>query len=168
MNQFTQSVRAELLDGLPTSPCCRRALLFGLLVNAECGIGGDVYIRSSGEDTTALIVRLLREQYSREVEPAASNCYGRYTAEALVSSEKLARQLSDLSDAEKTEADLPFLRCEMCTQAFCAGLLLSSAAISDPEREPRAEIRVNDPVRAERVACFFRAHGMKPDRKSVV
>ena len=162
MNSFTQTVRAELLDNLPSSPCCRRALLCGLLINSECGVGGSVYFRSSDEDTTALILRLLREQYSREVEPTVTNCYGRTTAEAVVTLEKLARLLSDLSDPERIGEPPSFLRCDLCTSGFCAGLLLSCATIGNPETTPRAEIRVNDPVRAARVAALLAAHDLEP------
>lgn len=168
MNRFTQNVRAELRENLPSAPCCRRALLFGLLINADCGIGGEVYIRSTGEDTTALILRLLRELYSREAVPAVTNCYGRYTAEMIVASEKLAAALSDLSEPKKTGELLAFLRCDLCRSAFCAGLLLSCSAIGDPEKGPRAEIRINDPVRAQRAMTFFENLGMAPslsDRK---
>lgn len=162
MNQFTKTVRAELLENLPSSPCCRRAMLCGLMINAECGIGGDIYVRMSCEDAAGLLVRLLREQYSREIEPTVTRCYGRYSAEALFSAEKLTRLLGELSEPEADGAELKFFRCAGCASAFTAGLLLSCTTIGDPEKGPRAEIRINDPIRSEKVSAMLASRGLEP------
>lgn len=162
MNGFTSNVRRELASRFPSSACCRKALLYGMLINGQCGVGGTVYAKITGEESTALLVKLIRELYGRETEPAVSNSYGRYQAETVIPSEKLAGALNEISDPENVSRKLPFLNCPGCAGAFCAGLLLSSATFSDPDKSSRLEIRVSDPVTASRLTEFFSGEGIFP------
>ncbi|MCQ2354321.1 MAG: DNA-binding protein WhiA [Clostridia bacterium] len=162
MNEFTRSVRRELVQTVPSSACCRRALLYGLLVNAECGIGGAVYAKFSADGAPELAVRLIRELYGREIEPTLSNAYGRKTAEAVIVSDKLSAALREISDPDHVSAELPFLKCRLCAGAFCAGLLLSAATFCDPDKGSRLEIRVSDPVTASRLTEFFSENDILP------
>ena len=162
MKNFSSDVREELLASVPTAQCCRRALLFGLMINAECGVGDAIYFRITGGEIAPLIKKLLFEQFGREVEPEMSNCYGRKVAEFSFHSAKLALALSELSDQGKSDQPLPFLKCKSCAFAFISGLLLSAARISDPSKESRLEFRISDPARAQRVAEFFSSKGHVP------
>lgn len=162
MKSFSSQVKDEVLASVPSSQCCRRALLMGLMINAECGVGDAVYLRITGKELAPLVQKLLFEQFGREVTPDVTNCYGRSVAEFGFVSSKLAAALTELSDAQKTEQTLPFLKCKACASAFCAGLLLSAARISDPAKESRLEFRISDPQRAMRTAAFFTSRGNTP------
>jgi DNA-binding protein WhiA len=59
-------------------------------------------------------------------------------------------------------AESTLFKCKNCRAAFLSGLLLSSANFSDPERESRLEIRINDPARAEFLLGFFADLGHSP------
>ena len=84
--------------------------------------------------------------------------YGRIAAEVAFTSEKLADKLRELSgDAEPT-----LFKCTDCSSAFLAGILLSSANFSNPDKESRIEIRINDPARAENVVHYFEEIGHRP------
>lgn len=162
MNEFTKNVRQELAENFPGSACCRRSLLYGLLINAECGIGGAVYARFTGEDTAGLAVRLIRELYGRDICPTVTNSYGRKTAEIVIASDKLSLALREISDPDRVSEKLPFLKCRSCAGAFCAGLLMSAATFSDPDRVSRLEIRVADPVTASRLTEYFSGNVIFP------
>jgi DNA-binding protein WhiA len=135
-------------------------MLFGILINADCSIGGGVYAKLSGRASSELMLRLLRETYGREAAAEYSNSYGRVSAEIGFSSEKLADKLRELSSGDVT----PLFKCADCTAAFCAGVLLSSANFSNPDKESRIEIRINDPARAETLVNFFSELGHTPSR----
>ncbi len=162
MKTFSSNVKDEILSSIPNHQCCRRALLMGLMINAECGVGDAVYLRITGKELAPLLQKLLFEQFGREVSPDITNCYGRSVAEFGFVSAKLSAVLTELSDPQKTEEALPFLKCKACASAFCAGLLLSAARISDPSKESRLEFRISDPQRAMRTAAFFTARGNTP------
>lgn len=135
-------------------------MLFGILINADCSPDGGVYVKLSGRTTAELMLRLLRETYGREAAAEFSNSYGRISAEIGFSSEKLADKLRELSSGNA----LTLFRCRDCSAAFCAGILLSSANFSNPDKESRIEIRINDPSRAETVSNFFSELGHTPSR----
>ena len=63
MKSFSSQVKDEVLASVPSSQCCRRALLFGLMINAECGVGDAIYFRITGGEIAPLIKKLLFEQF---------------------------------------------------------------------------------------------------------
>ena len=160
MKSFTERVREELSGNLHSPQCCRRSMLFGILINADCSPDGGIYAKLSGRESTELMLKLLRETYGREASAEYSNSYGRVSAEVGFSSEKLADKLRELS----TGNAIPFFKCRDCSASFCAGVLLSSANFSNPDKESRIEIRINDPARADTLANFFSELGHAPSR----
>ncbi len=155
---FTEQVRAELCENLHSAQCCRRSMLCGILINADCSPDGGIYAKLSDKNTAELMLKILRETYGREAQAEYSNSYGRVSAEIGFTSEKLADKLREFSFGN----EITLFKCGDCIAAFCAGVLLSSANFSNPERESRMEIRINDPVRAESVAHLFTDLGHEP------
>lgn len=160
MKSFTEKVRGELAENLHSPQCCRRSMLFGMLVNADCSPNGGVYAKLSGGASAELFPRLLRETYGREADVKMQNSYGRVAAEVAFSSEKLADKLRELSSGDAS----PLFKCKDCSGAFLAGILISSANFSNPEKESRIEIRIYDPARAETLANYFADLGHSPSR----
>lgn len=158
MKSFTERVREELAENLHSAQCCRRSMLCGILINADCSPEGGIYAKLSGRTSAEIVLKLLREIYGREAEAEFSNSYGRVSAEIGFTSEKLAEKLREFSSGK----DLTLFKCKDCREAFCAGILLSAANFSNPERESRIEIRINDPARAETISNFFAELGHAP------
>lgn len=158
MKSFTERVREELAGNMRHAQCCRRSMLCGILINADCSPEGGIYAKLSGRESAEIVLKLLREIYGREAEAEFSNSYGRVSAELVFTSEKLAGMLREFSSGK----DLTLFKCKDCREAFCAGILLSAANFSNPERESRIEIRINDPARAETISNFFSDLGHTP------
>ena len=97
MKSFTERVREELAENLPSPQCCRRSMLCGILINADCSPDGGIYAKLSGREAAELVLKLLREIYGREASAEYSNSYGRVSAEIVFSSEKLADKLREFS-----------------------------------------------------------------------
>lgn len=175
---FGDTLRAELIEALPRRACCRRSYLHGILINAECGIEGVVMCRIKSDEVAELVKKLLCEQYGREPEVRREVCYGRHISVFEFESRRLAGYLTRFSEplsesavsanaaqypAKSTEnigagADstpIPELKCVDCKNAFAAGVLLSAARCSDPQKNVRVEIDINDRVRAEKTAALF-------------
>ena len=158
MKNFTERVREELSEALPSPQCCRRSMLCGILINADCSPEGGIYAKLSGKTSTELMLRLLRDTFGREAYPEYSNSYGRVSAEVSFVSDKLADKLREMSSG----AESTLFKCKKCREAFLSGILLSAANFSDPERESRLEVRINDPARAEFLIGFFSDLGHAP------
>lgn len=157
---FTQRVREELLLNLPTKDCCRRSLLFGLLINADLGMEGSVYVRLVGRSVAELALKYLHDCYGRDGIAEYQNSYGRVSCDLSFFSEKLSEKLRLLSGEGDEWRTL--LRCKDCTTAFLGGLFLSASTFSDPDRESRLEIRINDPQRAGALRSLFESLGHTP------
>lgn len=151
MEDFSERIRLELVSRYPTSACCRKALLLGLLINAEYGIDESVYIRLTGKKSGELCQKLLYDVYGREVTPEFENCYGRISSEILVRSARLAALMKTLADPEKMTVRSDIIKCKQCAKFFFAGIMIAAGTLGNPEKESRAEIRVNEPVRAEKL-----------------
>ena len=158
MKSFTERVREELSENLLSPQCCRRAMLCGILINADCSREGGIYAKLSGSAAAELVPKLLRETYGREASVNIGKSYGRISAEIGFTSEKLADRLREFS----SDGELTIFKCKTCQEAFCAGILLSAANFSSPERESRFEIRINDPARAQKISEFFTDLGHTP------
>ena len=120
MTGFTAKIRSELLSRLPSAACCRRSMLAGLLVNAEPGRDGSVYIRLQGEEIFALASSLISELYGRLPEAEKKNCYGRAVYETVVMSGALASLISSLSDPDRVSEPPSFFGCRSCSTFFTA------------------------------------------------
>lgn len=162
MTGFTDRIRKEIADHLPSSVCCKRSMLAGLLINSELGIDGGVYIRLNGKESSDTASKLIFDVYGIETKPEYYKNYGRLTAEGIVQSQKLNKLLSDLSDTASISALPSFFRCDNCSHAFASGMCLGSASFSDPEKEARCEITISDPAVASKVNAFFQAQGLFP------
>ena len=160
MKSFTERVREELAENLHSPQCCRRSMLCGILINADCSPDGGIYAKLSGRESTELVLRLMREIYGKEASAEYSKSYGRVSAEIVFGSEKLAAMLREFSFG----SEITLFKCRDCSSAFLAGVLMSSANFSSPERESRFEIRINDPARADTLASFFADLGHSPTR----
>lgn len=159
---FGDSVRAELLAAVPQRACCRRSYLNGIFLNAEYGIEGMVMCRLRDEEIADVAAKLLLEQYGREPDVREESCYGRRIFTFEFESKRLAGFLSELSDVQHSAEEIPDLKCSGCRGAFAAGALLSSARFSDPTKEVRMEISVNDPSRIGRITEFFTKEWGRP------
>ena len=131
MKSFTERVRYEIAENLPSPQCCRRSMLCGMLINADCSPTGGVYAKLSGNASIELLPKILRETYGREAIVNLQKNYGRVAAEVAFTSEKLADKLRELSG----ESESTLFKCKDCSSAFLAGILLSSANFSNPDKE---------------------------------
>ena len=162
MTGFTAKIRSELLSRLPSAACCRRSMIAGLLVNAEPGRDGSVYIRLQGEEIFALASSLISELYGRLPEAEKKNCDGRAVYETVVMSGALASLISSLSDPDRVSEPPSFFGCRSCSTFFTAGLVLSSVSFGDPGAGSRAELRINDPAVTSKLSEFFMSEGLGP------
>ncbi|MBP5173785.1 MAG: DNA-binding protein WhiA [Clostridia bacterium] len=162
MSGYTAEIRKEILSRLPTASCCRRSMLAGLLINAEPGRDGAVYIRLTGREVFSLASDLLASLYGREPEAEEKNCYGRSVFEAVTQSRPLSELISSLADPAHISEPPSFFSCRACRTYFTAGLMLSSVTLSDPSVSSRAELRVNDPAVTSKLSEFFLSEGIFP------
>ena len=148
---FLETIKNEIVEALPKHPCCRRNMLFGLLVaRGEVTEEGRVLLRIPHKESADLALHLVKEQLGRTAENIPSRRGGRYH---LISFEsRTARTF--LEDLNTRFLAHPMQKgCEGCGPAFLKGLFLASGHIADPSKAYHLEFSLGE--RAEAMIPFL-------------
>ncbi|MCQ2430313.1 MAG: DNA-binding protein WhiA [Clostridia bacterium] len=177
MSSFCETFKAELCGLTVKSSCCRKALLYGLLIGAEKDRNGQIsvtypFIRTPEgvPDPAALAVSLIRKQLGREagVREETRGAH-RYRIVTFLSSQA-ADILEEMSRAEGgadvsgdmiAEEAVGF-RCPLCAAHFLRGAFLAAGSVSDPNKSAHMEMRVPADGRTECVAALWNISGILP------
>lgn len=138
--------------------CCRRALLYGILLFAVDFDENKIRFITESEQTANLAVKLIheicgvdanlyvteRKQTDEDGEPIKSN---KITVSSRADIKKVFEKLS-LTDKGESAIERDMFVCDMCRQAFLRGVFLSAGLLTDPERSYHLEI----PVKGEALA----------------
>jgi hypothetical protein len=183
---FSTKAKTECASVPVKSPCCRKALLFGLLLRAQpAGEEGDgsrdadrltvaySVIPHAAYDPAAMADALIRQVLGREAvltdETRGGHRYVRLTFSSHQTAAVL-RRLSALSEGEGASQipavspirDLLGMRCSDCAAHFLRGAFLSSGTVSDPDKSVHMEFRIPDQGRAACLLSFWEAAGLTP------
>ncbi len=121
---YSLRLKEELIAGAERKPCCRRAYLQGLFVNAAQTKGGHVLLTLSSLAARREAARVYRELYKKEA---------------------LVNQTTLLFSSERLLADLMgelTLQCPSCRVAYLRGAMISAGSITDPEKGYHLELRL--------------------------
>lgn len=162
---FTTDTAEELLS-LPTGKtCCKKALTLGLFFGAVIGEEKnalEVFFRS--EEICALAAELLKKQFSTEAVTEKRIRAGReiYFLEA---SSKAVRNFLNEIDADGGDLEaIAAFRCISCKNEFLRGVFLSTATVSDPQKNYHLEFSILGDNRASKLFDFLSSEIAAPKR----
>ncbi len=159
---FSSSVKQELCQIHVKNICCRRALLYGIMLSAAFSEERIAY-HTDLEVVSALVSRLVRECGGREDDVVVGTHAGRPRYTHAVHFQKLVRFLESF-DGGEAPAALFGKSCVGCSQAFLRGIFLSMGTVSDPTRSYHAELLIGNEKRAERIDEFLATLGLSARR----
>ncbi|MBQ9161815.1 MAG: DNA-binding protein WhiA [Clostridia bacterium] len=145
---FSQDVKAELAATPPRMPCCRRALLFGLLYDSQTD-GERLTATYSDTSTAELCVNLIKFAYGRQADMWSLR-RGAHKYSAVSFSPKNAVKKLDLF--VKTRDESVIFECPECASAFVRGAFMATGSISAPSSASHLEVKL---AHAERVGNLF-------------
>ena len=155
---FLDTIKNEMVATPPKKPCCRRALLHGMLV-ARGNIADEktVELRLPHRESGDLALHLVKEQFGRQAEMLPAKHGGRYYYLRFESS-SAKRFLEGL----ETFFAAPLQKhCPLCAASFLKGVFLAAGHMSDPQRAYHLELSLGE--RAQAFSAFFRAeYGYSP------
>lgn len=160
MRSYADSVREELLEVPVKRPCCRRALVGGLLLDASRS-DKLITVTYKQEQTAAFAAGELRRRFGKMPETERVSAYGRtrwILRFASPASEKLLKQL----DCGALDEDVISSECESCRSAFLRGAFLACATVNDPQKSTHLEFLLKDPARATLLSAFLSETGYVP------
>lgn len=159
---FADRVRAELSEIVIKHPCCRRALLEGLLLGASFDAGAKcVRVRYGQEACASLALDLLSKQFGKQPELQKTGKCGHFYWELSMSSPACAKLIRSM-DAEDTDAESIFhFGCDSCRSAFLRGSFLALGTVNDPHKSFHMEWKLA-PTRARLLSAVLSEQGYPP------
>lgn len=147
---FLDTIKNEMVATPPKKPCCRRALLHGMLV-ARGNIAGEktVELRLPHRESGDLALHLVKEQFGRQTEILPAKHGGRYYYLCFESS-SAKRFLEGL----ETFFAAPLQKhCPLCASSFFKGVFLAAGHMSDPQKAYHLELSLGE--RTDAFSSFF-------------
>lgn len=153
---FSSEHKVEIVSQQIKSPCCKRALLSGILASrAYVSDEDDIVLSIDGAELLSFISVLVHEIYGTLAEISTSSVGGR---------RKLLRfsSPSALKYIKNFESGGEFCRfkCSSCKSFFFKGVFLASGSLSDPSKRYLLEFSLAD--RRERFFELFTECGLEP------
>lgn len=159
---FADRVRAELSEIVIKHPCCRRALLEGLLLGASFDAEAKcVRVRYGQEACASLALDLLSKQFGKQPELQKTGKCGHFYWELSMSSPACAKLIRSM-DAEDADAESIFhFGCDSCRSAFLRGSFLALGTVNDPHKSFHMEWKLA-PARARLLSAVLSEQGYPP------
>ncbi len=161
---FADQLREELAAVAVKKPCCRRALLSGLLAGAERREGKEIFVCYGNGAAATLASELIAGQFAKE--PIRER-YGRcgHTYHTLTFASPAAAKLVDRLRAEDADAQATLaLSCDACTSAFLRGAFLGFGTVNDPHKSFHLEFLMPSGAGAQLLGSFLDGCGYPPRR----
>ena len=154
---FSSEQKNEIITQQYKSSCCRRALLMGFMFARAVNESEDyISIRAEKHETLEFVGRLIKEFYSKSIEPRHSSKGGRY----LFAEFKSPAAVKYLKAVENG-GELFSPKCDLCESSFLRGVFLASGKICDPERQYLLEFSLGD--RTDILKEYLTSIGISPN-----
>ena len=132
---FSNEVKDELLALQLKKNCCRKAFLFGLLVNSVRDKKNNFEVVYSDEKIADMTAEYLHSLYKITSEKELLLKPGKKYFKLAFTSNQLSSRFETLeSDPESLISDVVVFNCSLCEQSFLRGVFVSTATINDPQK----------------------------------
>ena len=132
---FSNEVKDELLALQLKKNCCRKAFLFGLLINSVRDKKNNFEVVCSDEKIADMTFELLQSLYKITAKKELLLKPGKKYFKLIFTSNQLASRFDMLeSDPESLISDVIVFNCAMCEQSFLRGVFVATATINDPQK----------------------------------
>ncbi len=160
---FTDEINRELAETKLQKTCCRKAMLYGLFINAS--FDGEKRISLKLKDACAAekAAEILKKQFSVQAEISEQSRAGRKTFCISFFSKAIFGFLEELdAKNEKTIEELLGFKCDACQNAFLRGVFVAAGSVSDPSKGYHLEFSVFSPERARKLCSFLEGIDFAP------
>ncbi len=156
---FSEELKEELAQIRIKKKCCRRAMLSGLLCQAQADDQNGITVRYRSEAVAELVCSLVHAQFGKTAVCSYFGSCGRVYWDVSFSSSAAVALIQSRSFEGEGEKDAP---CESCAASFLRGLFLAVGTVNDPHKGFHLEFLLPDEDNAHRVTGFFTDIGYTP------
>ena len=128
---YTEELKEALLSLPVKAPCCKRALLLGMLAVRAKSDADEISLSLDGEALVDFAVSLIRSQLGREAT-VKKNAYRASSFTLTFRSHAASEMLSQLN--EKPLSEIQAKACENCKLMLLRGIFLASGRVTDPTK----------------------------------
>lgn len=160
---FADELKRELAEIPVKHPCCRRALLTGLLLNAVTN-GKTVSVRLGNGFVTDCADEWIRLQFGKAPEREEHGGCGKRYFDLALSSPAAVRILRQRDQKDAEPQTVAGFSCEGCRSAFLRGALLATATVNDPRKSFHLEFLMTNAHGEELLSRFLEETGYPPGR----
>ena len=160
---FSENLKSELLSGQRKLTCCKKAFIYGALINSFPTEDGKISFETEQKEVSDEFFSAIKEQFGKEPELTARNRIG-HERHVITFDSRSARETLSRFDAEENETfeHLVGFRCEACRMNFLKGAFLACASASDPLKSYHLEFLVKTASRAKQLYIELREAGFEP------
>ncbi|MBQ8175353.1 MAG: DNA-binding protein WhiA [Clostridia bacterium] len=154
---FTEVVKNEIQTGLGKKPCCRRALLFGMMLMRGVTEGDTVFLELNSTHLREFAATLVLEQFGRECREGKR----KGTVDSRMISFVSTNAAAKIRSAENLMPKKPVEeKCSSCRRSFLAGVFLACGRVTDPEKQYLLEFSCRE--RRDFLRGFLEENGLFP------
>ena len=162
---FTNQISGELLTLPLKKNCCRRALLFGLLMGASPAGEGGLLARYPSEEVSALAIDLLDRIFHASVACEKKVRAGREVWELRFAAKAIETFLSAVDgEAREPIHKTAGFRCASCQSEFMRGVFLGCATVTNPRKGYHMEISLPTEERCDVLRAFMELNLSRPGK----
>ena len=161
---FSESVKKEFAGEIPRSTCCRRALAYGLLFDANTNGGSNISFETNNKEFADFFTRLLERQFSKNVSCSSITKAGRKYFRLEFTFASMAEKIEELSLENAKIKDYIEFKCAECRVYFLRGIFLARGTLTFSPGNNHLEYRIIHRERADFLADFLTACGVPPKR----
>ena len=158
---FSENVKKEFIKEIPSKTCCRRALAYGMLFDANIE-GPNVYIDVVDAEYADFYSRILERQFSKEITVTPIKKAGREHYRVSFAFQSVASKIAVLDRDDSGIKDYLEFKCKLCRTNFVRGIFLSRASLTFAPGNNHLEFRIQHPMRAKMLISFLDACGVVP------
>ena len=157
---FSEDLKLELAELSVKRGCCKKALAWGILLDAEhIPDTEDVTLSFSHADIAESVRKMFSGVFGKSPTIQEKTVVGRKRY-ILTQHSRSAASMLDHWDLEGTAGDC--MECPSCTTHFLRGTLIGCAMINNPLKEAHLEFRLKHPSRAAILYPFLSELGTPP------
>lgn len=166
---FSEIVKREITEHAPRASCCRRAMSYGILFDAqECG--NMISVEIAGEEFAAFALSVIERQFSKTADVVQICKAGKKYSRISFESASMAQKLRLLSCEDAEISDYIEFKCGECRASFLRGVFLARATLTFSPGNNHLEYRIAHKERALALGRFLTLCGAPPktaERKGV-
>ena len=167
---FSENIKKDFIKEIPHKTCCRRALAYGMLFDANID-GERIYIDVADLEYADFFCRVFERQLSKTVTVYPIKKAGREYYRVEFCFQSVANKVLVLEKENSGIKDYMEFKCNFCRMNFVRGIYLARASLTFAPGNNHLEFRIQHPMRAKILISFLSACGVEPkviNRKNAV